>query len=299
MENQSNVLNLLKDLYTKIQHNNYTTPPKYSEVSFTLYNNISQKNKDLLRSLSKLTKFSLISPLEILYKQQYEKHNSISNQPDKCSICLCEFYDDIIDYNNNQLILKDFNSYIIHEIDTIKLFKCHDHFFHIECLLNYIKNQPGFKCANCQNIYGIIIGNMPPGKMWVEVKDKLHCAGYPYDGTIIIHYEFKNGHGYSGTRRTNFLPNTERGREILGMLKIAFDRKLTFTVGTSVTTGKTNTVVWNGIHHKSSIDGGPTRYGYPDEGYFDRVEGELAEKGVVKTEGLEEIALGLMYGGGY
>ena len=38
-------------------------------------------------------------------------------------------------------------------------------------------------------------------------------------------------------------------KEVLALLKIAFDRKLTFIIGTSVTTGKKNTVVWNGIHH--------------------------------------------------
>ena len=296
MENQPKIFAFLKDIYTKIQYNNYTTPPKYSEIPFTNYSNISPQKSNNLNKLSKLVKFSFISPLEILYKQQYEKNNKISNEPDKCSICLCEFYDDIIDYNNKQLILKDFNSYFSHEIDTIKLYKCNDHFFHIECLLNYINNQPGFKCANCQKIYGVIYGNMPPGKMWVEVDDKLHCAGFPKVGTIIIHYEFQSGHGYSGTKRRNYLPNTKRGREILGMLKIAFDRKLTFTVGTSVTTGKKNTVVWNGIHHKSNVTGGPTKYGYPDDTYFDRVELELAEKGIYRDDDSETVAVQLMFG---
>ena len=64
------------------------------------------------------------------------------------------------------------------------------------------------------------------------------------------------------------------------MLKIAFDRKLTFVVGTSVTTGQKNTVVWNGIHHKTSLNGGTQNYGYPDATYFNRVREELAAKGV-------------------
>ena len=68
---------------------------------------------------------------------------------------------------------------------------------------------------------------------------------------------------------------------------------MTFTVGTSVTTGRKNTVVWNGIHHKTSLFGGPTRFGYPDKNYFNRVKEELAAKGVTQESvgrNLESIA---------
>ena len=64
------------------------------------------------------------------------------------------------------------------------------------------------------------------------------------------------------------------------LLRTAFERRLTFTVGTSITTGETNTVVWNGIHHKTSVQGGTSHYGYPDKTYFSRVKEELAAKGV-------------------
>ena len=37
----------------------------------------------------------------------------------------------------------------------------------------------------------------------------------------------------------------------------SLDAKLIFTVGTSHTTGITNTVVWNDIHHKTSRSGEP------------------------------------------
>jgi len=36
-----------------------------------------------------------------------------------------------------------------------------------------------------------------------------------------------------------------------------------FTIGTSVTTGMKDVVVWNGIHHKTSMKGGAANYGYP------------------------------------
>lgn len=85
----------------------------------------------------------------------------------------------------------------------------------------------------------------------------------------------------------------------------------TFTIGTSITTGQSNTVsalqppspfalpplsshhntdrrltyiqthvqvVWNGIHHKTSPTAGP--YGYPDPTYLARLRAELASKGI-------------------
>jgi len=43
-------------------------------------------------------------------------------------------------------------------------------------------------------------------------------------------------------------------------------------VGRSVTTGLDNQVVWNGIHHKTSMSGGAANFGYPDPTYFNRVK---------------------------
>ena len=57
------------------------------------------------------------------------------------------------------------------------------------------------------------------------------------------------------------------------MLVEAFRRRLSFIIGTSLTTGQTNTVVWSGIHHKTSIHGG--QFGYPDMTYLGRVTEEL------------------------
>ena len=64
-------------------------------------------------------------------------------------------------------------------------------------------------------------------------------------------------------------------------MQVAFRRRHTFTVGFSVTTGRENCIVWNGIHHKTQTGGGATNYGYPDLTYLSRVKEELACKGVV------------------
>ena len=246
--------------------------PKYNQI--TSQENIDPKLNLILNKISKITKYYLISPLHILNKQKYEK----SKERDKCSICLCEFYEDIfIEYDKNPQNEKilEITSY-----DVILLENCVDHFFHIECLNNLMGDKNNFKCPICSKIYGTLIGDMPEGTFYAYITPD-RCSGYTCD-TIVINYYFKNGQNYTGTTRVSYLPNNKEGRDVLALLKVAFDRKLTFTVGTSVTTGRKNTVVWNGIHHKTSLFGGPTRFGYPDKSYFNRVKEELAAKGVTK-----------------
>ncbi len=58
------------------------------------------------------------------------------------------------------------------------------------------------------------------------------------------------------------MPKNKEGHLVLGMLILAFIRRLTFLVGTSLTTGSKDTVVWAGIHHKTSLSGGA--FGFPD-----------------------------------
>lgn len=67
---------------------------------------------------------------------------------------------------------------------------------------------------------------------------------------------------------------------------MAWDRKLTFTIGTSVTTGATDTVVWNEIHHKTELSN-YSGHGYPDPNYLDNVLMELAAQGVTEGGGEE------------
>ena len=98
----------------------------------------------------KITKYSFITPLEIIYKEQLGLFKNISKEREKCPICLMEFYEDIITETPENLVLKPKEKYTSKELDTIKLFKCEDHFYHIECLSNYIQNEEGFKCTICQ-----------------------------------------------------------------------------------------------------------------------------------------------------
>lgn len=68
------------------------------------------------------------------------------------------------------------------------------------------------------------------------------------------------GKPFKGASRTAYLPNSEKGQKCLRLLQKAFDRKLTFTVGRSRTTGRDDCVTWNDIHHKTNVQGGPQRY---------------------------------------
>ena len=60
---------------------------------------------------------------------------------------------------------------------------------------------------------------------------------------------------FYGARRTAYLPNNDDGQEVCRLLQRAFDARLVFTVGRSITTGLDNTVVWNDIHHKTRPTG--------------------------------------------
>jgi len=65
----------------------------------------------------------------------------------------------------------------------------------------------------------------------------------------------------------------------LNLLRIAWDRRLIFTIGNSLVSGRQNVLVWN-IHHKSSVSGGVQEYGFPDPTYFQRVLDELKQYGI-------------------
>lgn len=77
-------------------------------------------------------------------------------------------------------------------------------------------------------------------------------------------------------------PASRLSEKVLELLKVAWMRRLIFTVGTSSTTGEPNTVVWNGIHHKTEMMSNLSGHGYPDPNYLDNVLSELASQGVIE-----------------
>jgi hypothetical protein len=284
--NQSDSQNIFQKctaLTINEEYLSYTELIKTNLESFSIkpkYINKGHYNTDVLQKISKITHFTLISPLELYYKIKYEDFHKLSHEQDKCTICLCDFYDDLKEKSLEQAI--EINNKT-DSYDVLLLNNCTDHFFHIECLDNMIGDKDFIKCPNCTIVYGTIIGDQPKGTMKVSLMD-YPCTGYEDCSTICIYYQFPSGKTYSGTSREAYLPNNSEGREVLALLKVAFDRKLTFTVGTSVTTGCTNTTIWNGVHHKTNLSGGSAYFGYPDPTYFNRVKQELAVKGVKESD---------------
>ncbi|XP_046351044.2 uncharacterized protein LOC124131659 [Haliotis rufescens] len=176
-------------------------------------------------------------------------------------------------------------------LDEISDPKMLDKCGHVFCRICIENSFASYKpvCPSCNMVYGVLTGNQPEGTMDVAFSGE-HLPGYETCGTITITYRFPNGRQgpghpnpgqlYKGTTRVAYLPDCGEGRDVLRLLRKAFDRKLTFTVGRSTTTGQENVVTWNDIHHKTNMEGGPTRFGYPDETYLTRVKEELASKGV-------------------
>lgn len=172
--------------------------------------------------------------------------------------------------------------------EVVQLSNCKGiHLFHKECLVNQYMASGGkhgdfIKCAVCETTYGVRIGPMPDGTMsWRTIK--YQCPGHEKYNTIEMSYHFPNGKKedgtpYTGTGRVGYIPNSPEGLILFKMFVLAFERRLPFMVGTSLTTGQTNTVVWAGIHHKSSMYGGP--FGYPDPTYFNRVQEELKVRNI-------------------
>ena len=67
---------------------------------------------------------------------------------------------------------------------------------------------------------------------------------------------------------------------MLYLLQVAFERRLIFTIGRSVTTGREDVITWNGIHHKTELGPSTSGHGYPDATYLERTLSELAAQGV-------------------
>ena len=284
-------------IYELIKQKNYEKKPTELYLNLRESPLVTKDDEKVLQKISTITQYKLISPIELIYKYNYEKINKISNEKDKCSICQFIFYENEEESDNNTKDniseidnkIESFEDLVKKEINVVLLNNCHDHFFHINCLDMLIGDKNNFKCPNCSLIYGILIGDQPYGFMSAYISEYTHCVGYEDVGTIIIDYHFPSGKNYSGTSRTAYLPDNKEGKEVLGLLKVCFDRKLTFVVGTSVTTGMKNTTVWNGIHHKTNLSGGSTYFGYPDNTYFNRVKEEMAAKGVIQDNIDEDV----------
>ncbi|XP_076461463.1 E3 ubiquitin-protein ligase DTX4-like [Babylonia areolata] len=183
------------------------------------------------------------------------------------------------------------------EHNIVRLSKC-GHMFHRLCLTAlYDSGRRGnsLQCPTCSTVYGELLGDCPPGEMSYDILP-LPLPGHPRCRTIRVNYtippgtqgpEHANpGQGFTarGFPRFGFLPDTNKGRRVLRLLMVAWRRRLTFTVGTSASTGESDTVIWGGIHHKTEFRTNCNGHGYPDPDYLDDVTVELALQGVTEDD---------------
>ncbi len=117
----------------------------------------------------------------------------------------------------------------------------------------------------------------------------LSCSGYEGFGSFVLSFAMLGGTQkpfhptpgaqYTPTNRVAYFPANQEGVECIDRIVVAFERGHVFSVGTSLTTGMTNVIVFGSVHLKSAMSGGVVVHGWPDPFYFDNVDAELCAVG--------------------
>ena len=129
-------------------------------------------------------------------------------------------------------------------------------------------NQSHFRTQKCVECRKEKSGGPQPEN--VSMQRRVASITFPGDWmrTIFIEIVYdipagKQRHGnpspgkpYKADSRTAYLPNTHQGEKLFGLLKKALEAGLIFTIGYSESLKKDGVVIWNGIEHKSRLDGG-------------------------------------------
>ena len=172
---------------------------------------------------------------------------------------------------------------------ALKLNRCR-HIIHMSC---------GAKILQCQSVTTYfqcpigkkIQGNQLLGGKMTATKSRKSLPGFPRSEMLTITYDFDMGiqgqkhpnpskpYGCHGFPRPAYLPDTAAGRKVLLMLEQAFERCLIFTVGHSLTTGRDDIIIWNGISHKTFKDVMNSPHGFPVANYLTKVLKELKDHG--------------------
>ncbi|CAL1527348.1 unnamed protein product [Lymnaea stagnalis] len=142
-------------------------------------------------------------------------------------------------------------------------------------------------CPLCRCPFAILTGMQPKGEMNCFYSSQ-DVEGYERKGSLEICYiipagiqtkELQHpspGKPYKSIKRTAYLPATDDGYRALRLLRVAFHRRLIFTIDVSHTT-RMEGIVWN-IHHKTSRNS--STHGYPDPTYVTSLMDELRQYGV-------------------
>jgi len=163
------------------------------------------------------------------------------------------------------------------------------HWFCKSCKKRFLEK--AMRCPVCKK-ENLFRGNQPVGYIAWRTESNNQLPGYEKYGTIVITYNFKQGiqgsdhpnpgEPYSDLFCTSYLPNNPAGQDLCKLLRSAFLARLIFTIGKCPATGEENKIVSNGIELKWNRSGGPANCGYPDPSYLDRIESQLAERGITQ-----------------
>ncbi|KAL9182764.1 hypothetical protein ACHAXT_004043 [Thalassiosira profunda] len=168
------------------------------------------------------------------------------------------------------------------------------HIFHNECIQQAFKVKP--QCPVCRKAVGEPQGKCPSGTMTVH-SSSIRCSGFQENSFLISYsiaagvqksYHDNPGKRHGGKIVNAYLPDNSDGQNLLKRLKYAFLHGLTFTVGTSMTTGAKDQCTWASVHHKTAPSGGARAHGWPDADYFENCNGELDGLGVPSARGLND-----------
>jgi deltex-like protein len=113
------------------------------------------------------------------------------------------------------------------------------------------------KCPVCDNVFGAEPqGTMPTASMKILQDRTLTCCGFD-PSTLVIDYTFPSdtqrvyhtsaGATHSPADIQAFVPDCRQGRRLLKRLVYAFHHGLTFTMGTTLSTGTPNVVVMTSL----------------------------------------------------
>jgi len=155
------------------------------------------------------------------------------------------------------------------------------------------------ECPYCKTVYGTKMGNMPTtGRINHSIKS-MALSGYENCGCFEIIFNFTPGiqgpeHPNPGQPfnchsfpRTAYLPDNKDGEMALHGIYMAWNQRMLFTIGTSITTGMSNTITWNDIHMKTRPSGG--QHGYPDPNYIMNLRDDLTVRGITEAAILEHM----------
>eukprot|EP00899_Mesostigma_viride_P005221 jgi/Mesvir1/146/Mv13511-RA.3 len=153
-----------------------------------------------------------------------------------------------------------------------------------------VTSQTFTRCERCMQRFGVTVGMQPLSATMTHQLDRGLTLAGSAQGAIKITYHVPDGRQdcdgqypgkpFEGTFRTAYLPDSSEGHDVLKWLQQAFQQRLIFSVGTSLTTGKDNVVTWAGIHHKTDLTPN-AEHGYPDDTYLKRVKEEMQQAGVI------------------